>query len=309
MTKNEEMNMCHKERMLIVMVLLTLVISGCAPKTTPTPAPTVERVPTWTPLPFTGRLVIDKLTSKALEGNLMGNPTEREFLVYLPPDYETSGKRYPVVYVLHGSGVGDDWLFNPMKNAMRELLKNGEANDMIFVFPDGTNKLMCSLYMSSITNGDFETYITKELVDEVDSNYRTIPNRDSRALMGCSMGGLGSLHLALKYPDEYGVVIPMNGLQMFEPIFDSSWKEELSNYRTDYSDWSELAASGVVFISSVALIASPNPNNPPFYFDWPYKINNGKLVIDQEVYEKIEKLTVTNDIEAYLAQPIPLKNL
>ena len=239
----------------------------------------------------------------------MGNPAEREIYVYLPTDYDNSSKRYPVVYVLHGATVTNAWLVGPVRNATRLLLKNGEAKEMIYVFPDATNKLVGSLYMSSIVNGDFETYITRELVDKVDSTYRTIPNRNSRAITGCSMGGMGSLHLGLKYPDIYGVVIPMNGLQLYEPFFELTFGWGLTDFSNDYSDWSELASSDIAWVASQAMIAAPNPNNPPFYFDMPYKIEKGKTIIDQVVYEKMKKLTVTNDIDAYLAQPTRLNGL
>jgi S-formylglutathione hydrolase FrmB len=289
---------------LVFVIFLIVSLAACAAPRTPT-------VPTYTPYPYDGRLVIDNLTSKALEGNLMGNSTNREFLVYLPPDYATSGKRYPVVYVLHGGGEGDGGPVNDVKNAARKLLKNGDAKEMIFVFPDATNNFIGSMYMSSITNGDFETYITKELVEKVDSTYRTIPNRDSRGITGCSMGGMGSMHLALKYPDIYGVAVPMNGsISMYEPYIELEWKEELSGFnKNGYSDWSKLADSGIWWMASLAMIASPNPNKPPFYFDMPYKEENGKTIIDPDVYEKVKKLEVTNDINAYLAQPTRLNNL
>jgi S-formylglutathione hydrolase FrmB len=270
---------------------------------------TVERVPTFNPDLFTGKLVQDHLTSEALEGNYMGNLTDREFFVYLPSGYETSDKHYPVVYVLHGATVGNDWLIPPVRKAMTSLHKQGEVNEMIFVFPDGTNKFIGSLWMSSPANGDFETYITKELVDKVDSTYRTIPNRNSRAIIGCSMGGMGSLHLALKYPKIYGVAVPMNGLQMYQPFIDEEWQAGLSKFSGDYNDWSTLAWSGIEWMSSLAMIASPNPNKPPFYFDMPYKKENGKTVIDQVVYDKVKDISVEKDIDSYLAQPIRLNNL
>jgi hypothetical protein len=315
-----------KNRIIYLCFALIIVVSLPACSTAPTqssvadatttllpPTPTAQtcvvRVSTWTPSPFEGSLLIDKFTSQALEGNLMGNPTEREFFIYLPSDYATSNKRYPVVYVLHGANVTDGWLVKPVRTAAKKLLIKGDAKEMIYVFPDATNKLIGATYMSSIVNGDFETYITKELVEKVDSTYRTIPNRDSRAITGCSMGGMGALHLGLKYPDIYGVVVPMNGQQLYEPFMDLFWKEGITTFSNNYADWSELGSSGIGFMASQAMIAAPNPDNPPFYFDMPYKIENGKTIIDPVVYEKIMKLSVSNDIDAYLSQPMRLNNL
>jgi hypothetical protein len=327
---NEEEKMKNRSVYSILVLMIIASLAACAAPstpiapppmpttqppapTTPPPTPTIpppsKFVPTPTPGPFEGMLVIDKLTSKALEGNLMGNPVEREFLVYLPPDYATSDKRYPVAYMLHGAGSNDYYSVIPVKNASKKLLENGEAKEIIFVFPDASNKIIGSMYMSSITNGDFETYITKELVEKVDSTYRTIPNRDSRAISGCSMGGMGSMHLGFKYPDVYGVVVPMNGLQLYEPFNDLEWESELSSFSNIIRSYSTLARSDFAWLASQAMIASPNPDNPPFYFDMPYKVENGKTIIDPEVYRKIQKLTVTNDINSYLAQPIRLNNL
>ncbi len=82
---------------------------------------------------------------------------------------------------------------------------------MILVFPNASNKLGGSMYLSSPTIGDYETYLTRELVDFVDANYRTLAQRDSRGITGCSMGADGAMHLALKYPDVYSVAAPYSG--------------------------------------------------------------------------------------------------
>ena len=79
---------------------------------------------------------------------------------------------------------------------------------MILIFPDANNQLKGSIYLSSPTIGDYETYIAQEVVDLVDATYRTIPDRNSRGITGCSMGGDGSIYLALKYPGVFSVAAP-----------------------------------------------------------------------------------------------------
>ena len=130
-----------------------------------------------------------KITSKALAGNLLGDPATRTYSVLLPPSYATSDKRYPVVYVLHWYTGKDYSMVGPMLVPYKTLLREDKVQEMIFVFPDASNKLGGSQYLSSPTIGDYETYITQELVDLVDATYRTIPDRNSRGITGCSMGG------------------------------------------------------------------------------------------------------------------------
>ena len=159
-----------------------------------------EPSPSITPTPDHGRVVRDRITSNALEGNLLGDPTTRDFNVYLPPGYDTNAERYPTVYVLHWF-TGDEGTFLARVHADADTLRaKGELGNMIFVFPDASSAMGGSYYMSSPTVGDYETYITKELIEQVDSTYRTIPERDSRGIMGCSMGGWGTWHLALSPP-------------------------------------------------------------------------------------------------------------
>ena len=129
----------------------------------------------------------------------------------MPPSYETSDKRYPVVYVLHwytGHAVS---LVGPVKRAYDAAVIDGDVQEMIFAFPDAHNKLGCGGYMSSTTIGDYETYIAQEFVDHIDATYRTLPDRASRGITGCSAGGDGSLHLALTYPGVFSVAAPMSG--------------------------------------------------------------------------------------------------
>ncbi len=295
----------------LVVILMTILISCSNPITSTPILATVTSTPipgTPTPGPFGERVERNQITSVALANNLYGDPATRNFWVYLPPGYYETTKRYPVVYVLPwGGGTTPGFLPNLLP-IMDPMIKKGEINGMILVFPDATTKIVESMYMSSPTIGDFETYITKELVNLVDSTYRTIPSRDSRGIMGCSMGGLGTMHLALKYPEVFGVAVPMNGLQMYEPFFNDVWESGRTSFPYEPKNWEDYFALGsqVCYPISIAAIAASNPNKPPFYLDMPYKIVNGKTEIDQEVFEKVKSLYVTNDINLYLKQPVRL---
>ena len=81
---------------------------------------------------------------------------------------------------------------------MDQMIQNGKIGEMIAIFPDGDN----SYYVE-----EYEPYITRDLVEHVDAHYRTIPHRNSRGITGFSMGGLGAMHLGLKFPDVFAVVV------------------------------------------------------------------------------------------------------
>ncbi|MGF2030440.1 alpha/beta hydrolase-fold protein, partial [Lactococcus lactis] len=81
---------------------------------------------------------------------------------------------------------------------------------MIVVLPDSKTGYNGSLYSSSVTTGDFENFIARDLVDYVDAHYRTIPHRSSRGLVGHSMGGYGATRIGLKHPDVFGSLYIMS---------------------------------------------------------------------------------------------------
>jgi hypothetical protein len=175
----------YKYVFFILLMLAILMVACAAPTAEPTPIP-----PTATPIPPTatprprGRIHDDQMTSQALAGNLIGDPSNRRFSIYLPPGYETGNDRYPVVFALH-AWRGDYEELNRMGPQLNFLIEEGEARPMIIVYPDASNLFWGSWYGSSPTIGDYESYITSELVDYVDANYRTLPDRESRGITGC----------------------------------------------------------------------------------------------------------------------------
>ena len=151
-----------------------------------------------------------KVYSHALEGNLVNDPVERDATVYLPPSYESSTHRhYPVLYMLHGFtdndsqwfGWEDHWI--NLHEVIDQSFAEGKTKEMIVVMPNAYNRFKGSMYSSSVAIGDWETFISRELVAYIDSNYRTLPQVESRGLAGHSMGGYGTLRLGMKFPARF----------------------------------------------------------------------------------------------------------
>lgn len=137
----------------------------------------------------------ENVKNAKLNSKLMAR--EMPFRVVLPSDYEKAKeKRYPVIYLLHGlTGHFDNWTNNT------KLAEYAARYNYIIVTPEGDN----GWYTDSATvpNDKYESYIIKELIPEVEKNYRALTDRKHRAIAGLSMGGYGSLKFGMKYPQMF----------------------------------------------------------------------------------------------------------
>jgi enterochelin esterase-like enzyme len=215
-----------------------------------------------------------KVHSPAIEGNLQGNTADRDVLVYLPPSYaETRRRRYPVVYQLHGWLPGaEQWSgMLDFEAGTNRALASGNVREMIVVVPDSLTIFGGSMYSTSVTSGDFEGFIARDLVQYIDSHYRTIARRESRGLSGHSMGGYGTWRIAMKYPELYSSFYAMSSCCL-EP-YGANGLEAAAAITTP-----EQAADAAIFTRvnlTLAAAWSPNPAKPPLYFDYP--LVNGAL--------------------------------
>src|SRR4051812_44356011 len=153
-----------------------------------------------------------KIHGASLEGNLEGEEVDREALVFLPPSYDTSkSRRYPVVYALHGYSIGaEQWSKEiHVPQTIEGAFAKG-AQEAIVVLPDSKTVYNGSMYSSSVTTGDFENYVARDVVSYMDAHYRTIPRRTSRGLVGHSMGGYGASRIGMKHSDVFGSLYVMS---------------------------------------------------------------------------------------------------
>jgi S-formylglutathione hydrolase len=218
----------------------------------------------------------------SLAGNLEGDSADREVSVYLPPGYEkNAARRYPVLYLLHGFTDSDTrWFglrgkhFVNVQGAIDRAYARG-AHEMIVVMPDAFTKYQGSMYSNSVTTGDWEAFVSRDLVHYVDSHYRTLAQRSSRGLAGHSMGGYGTMRLGMKYPNVFSSLYAMSPCCMDANITPAA---ELMERAAKIHTAEELAATdfGTKAMIASAAAWSPNPKNPPQYFDLP--VVDGKVV-------------------------------
>jgi S-formylglutathione hydrolase FrmB len=227
-----------------------------------------------------------KVHGKSLEENLSGEPADRDVSIYLPPSYQReTNRRYPVVYLLHGYTNSDIGWFGPESRgsfekgntmtAAADRAYNGEGpREVILVMPNAYTIYQGSMFSNSVTTGDWEAFIAKDMVEYMDSHYRTIPNRASRGLAGHSMGGYGTIRIAMKYPQVYSSIYILSACCLnanLNPRPDGSAKAEALKGPEDAKG----ADRGLATLLAEAAAWSPNPENPPFYFDLPAK--DGKI--------------------------------
>ena len=186
--------------------------------------------------------------------------------VYLPPSYSTDKKRrYPVVYALHGFSIGaEQWSKEVHAPQTIEGAFAQGAQEMIVVLPDSKTVHNGSIYSSSMTTGNFEQFIAKDVVAYIDAHYRTIPNRASRGLVGHSMGGYGAARIGMKHADVFGSLYIMSpcclSARKIGPAA-SELEKAVQNMKTT-ADSASLPFGTRAQLASAAAW-SPNPKNPP----------------------------------------------
>jgi enterochelin esterase-like enzyme len=215
-----------------------------------------------------------KIHGAALEGNLEGDAVDRDVIVFLPPGYnQDKHRRYPVIYALHGFSIGaEQWSHEiHVPQTIEGAFAQG-AKEMIVVLPDSKTVHNGSMYSSSVTTGDFEKYIAHDVVAYMDAHYRTIPNRESRGLVGHSMGGYGASRIGMKHPDVFGSLYIMSPCCMSArpagPV-NPELEKTLEAVKTA-EDSAKLPFLARAQLASAAAW-SPDPKNPPLYLDLPVK--------------------------------------
>ncbi len=172
----------------------------------------------------------------SLANNIIEEDLENEIMVYLPSDYETSGLDYPVLYFL--PGFGDN--YKVYMNTFTVALNKEQIKSMIVVTVNGRNNLNGCFYANSPVMGNWEDFITKDLVNYMDNNYRTLSDPKHRGIAGHSMGGTGAINLSMNtnlfghvYAMSPGLLAPDSfqetsvDFKLIEPIIKTY--QELSN--------------------------------------------------------------------------------
>ncbi|ACF46221.1 MAG: alpha/beta hydrolase-fold protein [Prosthecochloris sp.] len=163
---------------------------------------------------------------RTLQANPLGDPCDRTVPVFLPPSYD-GRKRFPVIYLLSGfASTGASFLNfrfgrKTVPQQMEELMRGGSMKETILVMPDCMTRYGGSQYVDSAATGAYETYLTHELVNFIDSTFKTLPEKKHRAIAGKSSGGFGALRLSMRHPDKFHATACHSGDMHFDLSYRS----------------------------------------------------------------------------------------
>ncbi|HEY7594839.1 MAG TPA: alpha/beta hydrolase-fold protein [Actinophytocola sp.] len=188
-----------------------------------------------------GRIEQGVVRSELLRGNPLGDPHERPVYVYLPPGYDDDpGRRYPVVYTIQGyTGHVAMW-FNrapfrrPYPELADELFATTDTPPAIVVYVDAWTAVGGSQFLDSPATGRYHSYLCEEVVPWVDARYRTLPDRDHRAIAGKSSGGYGSMVTPMLRPDVFGALATHAGDALFEVCYQPHFRDIARLLRDEY---------------------------------------------------------------------------
>ncbi len=235
-----------------------------------------------------GKLITEVYASTILRENKIGLDLNRKIKVYLPPSYETSNRSYPVVYFLHNMFWDNDRMFQDGKITalIDRAWTNGVIGEFIFVVPDYRTATTGSLYDNSPVTGRWIDHTIDEIIPFIDKKFRTVPQKEGRAITGEFMGGRGALKLAMTRPDVFSVVYAMHPVATgMGPVpwtyLLIDWKKLFEAKSYPPHDFNGISQ---IFLS-VCQTYLPNLNKPPFYCDFfvdqvngDFKPNIGNIV-------------------------------
>lgn len=246
-----------------------------------------------------GKLFVKLLESDILKDNPLGDPFEREVLVYLPDGYESNDSQYPTIYFLPGfagtaRGFFNDSPFAPnIGQRIDKMIADERIDPFIAVFPDCMTRYGGSQFINSSATGNYEDYLIDEVVPFVDDHFPTQNDPNKRAVAGISSGGYGSLVMALRHSDTFRLAASIAGDCYFEMCYKPDFGKAFHAIRNKplrlvEKFYDELANKGRNAFDGLNIIGmsscySPNPESE-WGFDLPFDPETG--ILRQDVWER-----------------------
>lgn len=156
--------------------------------------------------------------SPAIADNLNGEKAERYVTVYLPPDYHSSDRSYPVVYFLHGYTLSVFEIVNYAPDILNSYFKKNSEEAFILVGIDGRNKYGGSFWVNSPITGNWADHAVREVPSIINAHYRTKSGPKNTGISGFSMGGFAALNLGMRHPNIFGHIYAVGPALHMEPI-------------------------------------------------------------------------------------------
>ncbi len=242
-------------------------------------------------------VVRHRVPSQLLAGNPLGDPSERDLFVYLPPGYDgAAARRYPALLAIVGyTGTGGslfnvDALLEPLDVKLDRLIAAGACPPVIVAAPDCYTRVGGNQYINSAGTGRYEDYLVDEIIPFVDATYRTLP-RGRWGVFGKSSGGYGSIMLGMRRTDVFCALADHSGDANFEMCYLPDFPAALDAFRAAggpaawLQAWTRDPAKRrkvhhpPLNALGMATHYSPNPAAPAAHahIDWPVDLETGEF--------------------------------
>lgn len=233
-----------------------------------------------------GTVVAEHISAPSL--SLADESTEtrtQRVTIYLPPGYHETDRRYPVIYYLHGFTWSDSLQIadDHFDELLDKAISHGVLRPTIVVMPNHHTEYRGSFYTNSSLTGNWADFTAIDVVEYVDNTYRSIPHRESRGIVGHSMGGHGALKIAMMFPSVFASVYALSpavlGLSKdLGPQSDAYRRaQEIDTLEALLNDF---MANAVIAIGRAF---SPNPDKSPFQADLPFSFDAGAWTVDNDI--------------------------
>ncbi len=185
--------------------------------------------------PIKGEIKIITINSKALEGNILGDPSSRQVAMYLPPNWEESGKEYPLFVDLVGyTGSGfahTNWkpFAESIPQRVERLVDEGKMGEVIVALPDCFTILGGNQYINSIAVGNWADFLIQEMIPEIEQSFPVLKGKNNRAVFGKSSGGYGAIVHGMLYGEHWGALACHSGDMGFDSLFMGDFPKSVTH--------------------------------------------------------------------------------
>ncbi|GAA6136883.1 alpha/beta hydrolase family protein [Arenicella sp. 4NH20-0111] len=245
------------------------------------------------------------LNSTILSDNKTDLDTHREVMVWLPPSYKLGDRRYPVIHYLHNANWSNRQMAEEerIQDTFARAVERGLIQDFIFVVGDYTTTHGAGTFFgNNSVAGRWHEHIVKELVPEIDARYRTLKNKNSRAISGDFFGGHGALSIAMNHPEVFSSVYALHpvGTGTGDRLTGNYADWELLNSAKSYADVQGTSGYNDAFLMMAQSFA-PNLNKPPFYVDWITEPQGDQLVTNTQHLKNLRNnFSLTRVVESHI---------
>lgn len=245
--------------------------------------------------PLQGRIETIIVKSDALKNNVLGDPTERQVAVYLPPGYDATSDDYPLfvdIVGFTGSGLAHaGWkaFAESVPQRIERLVASGSMGNVIVALPDCFTSLGGNQYVNSSAMGNWADFLTGEMVPQLEATYRVRKGASHRALFGKSSGGYGSIAHAMLYGEHWGAVACHSGDMAFELCYlwdfpDTvmhlgRYNNDIGRFVDELKDRRKMSGGDFHHLMMLAMAATYDPDpNAPYGIQLPLTLDTCEVI-------------------------------